>query len=153
MKIRSYQHSDAVSLCTLFFETVHCVNANDYSQAQLNAWTSQIPDANLWHQRMTKNTTLVAVDDEQIIGFGELADKNHIHMLFCRYDRVRTGVGARLLVALEKADLQPPQTSFTTFASTTARAFFEAQGYRVIKQRTFVRNSVELCNFAMEKHV
>lgn len=41
----------------------------------------------------------------------------------------------------------------TTHASITARTFFEARGYRVVRQQQVERQSVALTNFVMEKPV
>ena len=41
----------------------------------------------------------------------------------------------------------------TTHASITARPFFEARGYRVVRQQQVERQGVALTNFVMEKPV
>jgi len=102
---------------------------------------------------MTEHITLVAEDATEIVGFGELADDRHIHMLFCRHDYVGRGVGSALLVALEAASPAGAQALFTTFASLTARPFFAAQGYRVSRRRWFKRGGAELSNYLMEKQI
>lgn len=38
--IREYQSSDCRELAELFFNTVHTVNARDYTKEQLDAWTT-----------------------------------------------------------------------------------------------------------------
>jgi len=151
--IRPYTGSDTATLCQLFYETVHGVNRADYTPAQLDAWAPKIPNADVWRQRMTENMTLVAEDATEIVGFGELADEGHIHMLFCRHDYVGRGVGGALLAALEAASPAGEQTFFTTYASLTARPFFTAQGYRLTRRRWFKRGGVELSNYLMEKQI
>jgi len=43
MFIREYQSSDCKELAKLFYNTVHTVNAKDYTKEQLDAWaTGQI---------------------------------------------------------------------------------------------------------------
>lgn len=42
MKIRRYNKSDCKILAELFYNTVHTVNARDYSQEQLDVWALKI---------------------------------------------------------------------------------------------------------------
>ena len=38
MQLRPYRTADCAELAALFFDTVHTVNARDYTPAQLDAW-------------------------------------------------------------------------------------------------------------------
>ncbi len=40
MIIRKYKNEDCDSVANLFYETVHSVNAKDYSAEQLSAWAT-----------------------------------------------------------------------------------------------------------------
>ncbi len=40
MVIREYQPTDCKEIIRLFYDTVHSVNAKDYTEEQLNAWTT-----------------------------------------------------------------------------------------------------------------
>lgn len=40
MEIRQYQQSDCKILTELFYNTVHTVNAKDYTVEQLNVWAT-----------------------------------------------------------------------------------------------------------------
>lgn len=40
MKLRKYQASDCKELTDLFYNTVHNVNAKDYTKEQLNVWAT-----------------------------------------------------------------------------------------------------------------
>lgn len=40
MRIRAYQSKDCAALAALFYNTVHTVNARDYTQAQLDVWAT-----------------------------------------------------------------------------------------------------------------
>ena len=41
-KLRSYRPADCQVLADLFYETVHTVNAGDYTEEQLFAWTAAV---------------------------------------------------------------------------------------------------------------
>ena len=38
MQLREYQPSDCAQMAELFYQTVHSVNAKDYTKEQLDAW-------------------------------------------------------------------------------------------------------------------
>ena len=40
MQLRKYQLSDYAQLAELFYQTVHSVNAQDYTREQLDAWAT-----------------------------------------------------------------------------------------------------------------
>lgn len=44
MKIRRYEPGDLAQITALFYDTVHAVNAADYSPEQLDAWADGAPD-------------------------------------------------------------------------------------------------------------
>lgn len=53
--IRKYQFGDQKQIAELFYTTVQTVNAKDYSQEQLAAWTKGNTDPTIWQQRLAKN--------------------------------------------------------------------------------------------------
>ncbi len=67
-------------------------------------------------------------------------------MLFVRQDCLRQGIATALCDQLEKGF-----SSVKTYASITAKLFFEQRGYLVAEKRTVVRNGVQLINFEMKK--
>ena len=42
-------------------------------------------------------------------------------------------------------------TQITTYASITAKAFFEKRGYKTVRKQQVERNGILLTNFVMEK--
>lgn len=40
MQIREYRTSDCKQLAELFYDTVHSINAKDYTEEQLNVWAT-----------------------------------------------------------------------------------------------------------------
>lgn len=72
MYIRSYKEEDAPILRDLFWNTVHTVNAVDYTRIQLDAWAPVEYDRNVWNQRFLDHTTFIVENDGQIVGFGDI---------------------------------------------------------------------------------
>ncbi len=149
MEIRAYRPSDCGELAKLFYDTVHTVNARDYTREQLDAWADGQIDLEQWNRSFLAHESVVAVDGERIIGFGDLADSNYLDRLFVHRDCQGRGVATAICDRLERA----ARGTVVTHASITARPFFEKRGYRVIKERQVERRGVLLTNFVMEKRL
>ena len=148
MELRRYSQEDLPAMAELFYQTVHTVCARDYTPQQLRAWAGGQADAQRWHARFSSFYTLVAVENAQIVGFGNIDESGYIDFLYVHKDFQRCGVATALCDALESV-FQPK--SFTTHASITARPFFEHRGYHVVKRQQVLCRGVEMTNYMMEK--
>ncbi len=146
MEIRAYQPADCKTLTELFYNTVHTVNAKDYAKEQLDAWATGTVDLEKWNQSLEEHFSLVALDGEKIIGFGDIDDTGYLDRLFVHKDYQRRGIATALCNQLECGF-----DSITTHASVTARPFFESRGYKAIKEQQVERQGVFLTNYVMEK--
>jgi len=153
MRIRPYEETDAEAIVTLFYETVHKVNAQDYTPEQLRVWAPVVPDAAAWHERMAKRHTLVAEEKGKIFAFAELDNSGYLDMFYCHHDAQRQGIGSWLYSKVETAALESGLTRMTTDASISARPFFEHQGFSLVKENKIERGGVKLANFTMEKEL
>ena len=72
MQIRPYRSSDLPALTALFYDTVHRVNARDYTPRQLDAWASGSVDAAGWDRSLLAHVSLVALLEGQPVGFADL---------------------------------------------------------------------------------
>ncbi|MFU1856597.1 GNAT family N-acetyltransferase [Sphingobacterium sp. NGMCC 1.201703] len=149
MEIRRYLPSDLTQISQLFYDTVHTVNAADYSKEQLDVWATGKLDLVAWNESFLAHFTLVAVLNNGIVGFGDITTKGYIDRLYVHKDYQGQGIATTLCNALENA-IEIDQ--FTTHASITAKPFFERRGYRVIRAQQVSRNGVELTNYVMEKN-
>lgn len=148
MMIRKYKSTDCACLAQLFYDTVHTVNARDYTEEQLNAWASGCVDLEAWDRSFQKHYTFVAVIDDRIAGFGDMDDTGYLDRLYVHKDFQRRGVAAALCDELEGAVRAPV---YTTHASITARPFFAGRGYRVEKEQQVERGGIFLTNYVMVK--
>lgn len=146
--VRNYQPSDCAALAALFYDTIHRVNARDYSPAQLDAWATGQVDLEQWNSSFLEHYTLVATEGAQIVGFGDMDSTGCLDRLYVHADFQRRGVAAAICDELERAVAAP---RFTTHASITAKPFFEARGYRALYSQQVTRRGVELTNYVMEK--
>ena len=148
MHVRTYQPEDCAQLAQLFFQTVHTVNARDYSPEQLDAWAPGEPDLAAWDRSFRAHHTLVAVADGEIVGFGDLDPAaGYLDRLYVHKDRQGQGVATALCDGLERA----ARGRVVTHASRTALPFFLGRGYRVVRAQQVERRGVTLDNFVMEK--
>lgn len=146
MFIREYISSDCEQLAELFFQTVHAVNAKDYTQEQLNVWASGHIDLSAWNKSFLEHNTRVAVKNDMIVGFGDIDKSGYLDRLFVHKDYQRQGIATALCDELER-DFD----KITTHASITAKPFFLHRGYRVVREQQVLRNTVVLKNYVMEK--
>ena len=77
MKIRRYQQTDCRELAELFYNTVHTVNVKDYTQEQRNVWATGQVDLEKWNQSLQAHFSVVAVENEIIVGFGDFSRKRY----------------------------------------------------------------------------
>ena len=113
MHIRPYRSSDCPALAELFYQTVHAVNARDYSPEQLDAWADGRVELAAWDASFRAHDTRVAVEGGVIVGFADLGPDGYLDRLDVHRDWQGRGVASALCDALPAAR--------TTHASITAR--------------------------------
>ncbi len=150
MIIREYIQSDCIELTKLFYNTVHTVNAKDYTKEQLNVWATGKVDLEKWNQSLLEHYTLIAVESNRIVGFGDIDKTGYLDRLYIHKDYQRKGIAVALCDRLEQAN---NITKIITHASITAKGFFEKRGYSVINQQQVKREGIILINYVMEKNI
>ena len=149
MTLRDYTKTDCAELAELFYDTVHTVNAKDYTQEQLDAWATGEVNLEAWNESFQAHHTVVAEMDGKIVGFGDMDETGYLDRLYVHKDYQRRGVAAAICDALEQ---RTKAAEFTTHASITARPFFEKRGYTVAREQQVERRGVLLTNFVMQKN-
>ena len=145
--IREYRPEDCPEITRLFYQTVHTVNARDYTEAQLDAWADGHPDLEAWNRSLLAHYSLVAIKDGRIAGFGDIDESGYLDRLYVHADYQKMGIASALCGLLEAA----VPGALTTHASITARPFFEKRGYQVKREQQVERKGILLTNFVMEK--
>ena len=147
MIIRQYHSRDCKEITELFYNTVHTVNAKDYTKEQLDAWATGQVDLELWDQSLQAHFSLVAMDAGIIVGFGDIDPTGYLDRLFVHPDYQGLGIASALCDRLEAA----VEGTVVTHASITAKPFFEKRGYRLVKEQQVERQGISLTNFVMVK--
>lgn len=148
IRLRRYTPKDCRYLAELFYDTVHTVNAKDYTQEQLCAWAPGNVDMGQWNQSFLAHTTFIAEKNGCIAGFGDIDETGYLDRLYVHKDFQGEGIATALCNALEESITG---TDYSTHASVTAKPFFEKRGYRVLKAQEVWRQGVCLQNFIMVK--
>lgn len=151
INLRGYCTADLDALGQLFYETVHTVNAADYTPEQLNAWAPGAIDRARWDRTLTEHFTRIAQIGNQIVGFGDLADDGYLDRLYVHRDFQHCGIATALCDALEERARSQGILVVETHASITARPFFEKRGYRAIREQQVERAGVRMTNYVMER--
>ncbi len=103
-------------------------------------------DLSVWDKSFLEHKTLVAVEKDVIVGFGDIGNTGYLDRLFVHKDYQRHGIATALCDQLECGfDM------ITTHASITAKPFFESRGYKVIKGQQVERQGIFLTNYVMKK--
>ncbi|MCI9486344.1 MAG: GNAT family N-acetyltransferase [Lachnospiraceae bacterium] len=150
MQIRTYRSSDCEETAELFYDTVHTVNARDYSKEQLDVWAAGNMDLDRWDQSFSEHESVVAVDGGRIVGFGDIDAAGYLDRLYVHRDHQGKGIATAICNELERA---VGVDEIVTHASITARGFFEKRGYKLVKEQQVERRGIFLTNFVMTKEV
>ncbi len=151
--IREFKPGDVNSLVRLFTDTVHKVNARDYSREQVNAWAPEQADLELWMKRFRGSITLVAEENQTIVGFANLDSSGHIDCFYIHSEHQNKGYGSKLLSAIEQRAKVLGLKKIFTESSITAKSFFLKKGFSLLKQHTVTVRGVKMANFIMEKEI
>lgn len=152
IKLIDYSERYLYEVVALFNETIETVNAKDYTPEQLSKWAQKNPNYQGWANKLETTQTVLAVEsDNRLAGFGNLSDQG-IDCLFVRKDLINQGIGNLLLrTLLERYSKKSDQVMVD--ASITAKAFFERNGFTVLKKNTLCREGVLLTNYTMTCHL
>ena len=148
MTIRPYRSEDCPTLAQIYYETIHTVNAADYTSAQLDAWATGDVDLDVWNGYFLARHSFVAELGGKIVGFSDMDDSGYLGRLYVHKDYQGLGIGKALCEAAEQAVDVP---KYTLHSSVTAKPFYEKLGYRTVEMRQMPRKDQFITIFVMEK--
>ncbi len=153
MIIRKYKSDDCPKIAELFHETVHKVNARDYTKTQLDIWATGKVDIASWDKSFLTNNTLIVEKNGIIVGFGDMQCSGYLDRLYVHKDYQNQGIATLILTNLEQNAVKNGIFKFTTHASITAKSFFIKHAYHVVSENTVIKNNIALTNFIMKKSI
>lgn len=148
---RPFTPTDIKHIIQLFYDTVHTVNAQHYTQEQLDAWAPKDIDRAQWLHDLSRNITFVVTQGDIIVGFAQMSNIGYLDKLFVHKDYQRKGIATLLLQILEQQTRKRGIKEITTEASITALPFFKKHGFTIIKKQDKVVRGVSLINYVMKK--
>ena len=149
--LRPYLPADAPICAAIAEASIAELTADDYTEAQQEAWIASFPDEDELSQRLSAQLTLIATLGESTVGFASLKGGEHIDMLYVHPEAVGQGVATTLVDALEKLAAARGATKLSADVSDTAQSFFAHRGY-VARQRNSIPCGDEwLANTTMAK--
>lgn len=151
IKIRPYHQADARELTDLFYEAVHRVACEAYTDEQINAWAPLPRDYPSWQARFEACPPFVAELDGHIAGFAALEPSGYIDWLYTHPDFQKRGVASALYAYLEEIAKAAGVRRLQVEASHLARHFFKRQGFLVLNRNEVERRGVCLVNWSMDK--
>ena len=95
------------------YDTVHTVNAADYTPAQLDAWAPGKLDESRWNESLLGHDSWVALWDGEIAGFADMDGDGYLDRLYVGRRFQGRGVAGALCSLLEGRSIAPV---FTTHA-------------------------------------
>ncbi|MFD0961349.1 GNAT family N-acetyltransferase [Paenibacillus chungangensis] len=156
MLLRKFHRTDIDQIITLFYETVHTINKQDYTQEQVYAWaspTSLKERKEVWLKALTTHISYVVEMNGDIVGFSDMTLQGYLDRLFVHKEHQRQGIASALVDTLESEANKLRLNQIETDSSITAKPFFERKGYIVVKSQIVERNSTKLMNFKMIKRL
>jgi putative acetyltransferase len=137
LALRPFLPVDTPLLAEIFRESVMELTAEDYTEAQQQAWVSAADDLEAFARRLGGQLTLIATLQGSPVGFASLESAGKIDLLYVHPAAAGQGIGAMLSDALEKLAANRGAEKLTVDASDTACGFFEKRGF-VAQQRNSI---------------
>jgi putative acetyltransferase len=151
LAMRPYLPADTPLLVEIFRASVEELGAEDYSDAQIEAWLTAVDDEAAFGKRVGEQLTLIATLDGSPVGFASLKGHDGIDLLYVHPAAGRQGAASMLVDALEKLAAARGVGKLKVEASDTAQDFFQKRGYVPMQRNTVLRGEEWLANTSMEK--
>ncbi len=153
MLIRRVKRTDIPQISRLYYETIHRVNARDYTAEQIRSWAPRIYPDFFWQRRLRRYNVFVADEDEAVIGFAELSPTGGIDGFYVHHARQQEGVGTALMARLEREARSRGNARLHADVSITAEPFFRRMGFRIVRQQTKIYRNRAFQQAVMEKRL
>jgi putative acetyltransferase len=153
LAMRPMLAADVPLLAEIFRAAIEELTAEDYSEAQQEAWASTADDNAEFGAKLEDDLTLVATFGGAAVGFASLAGNMRIDMLYVHPAAAGQGAAAMLCDALEKLAAARGAKELAVEASDTARGFFQKRDYVEQHRNTITLAGEWLANTTMTKQL
>lgn len=134
LTIRELKEEDARAVLEVHYAAVHGAPINYYDEDRLDEWSPPVDEERiltfLTRSQMEEEITRVAVQDDQIVGFGTVVPSlSELRACYVHPRCNRQGVGRRLVEALEDEARRSGAGWLNLNASLNAEDFYKSMGY------------------------
>jgi putative acetyltransferase len=151
LALRPMLPADVPLLAEIFRESIEELTADEYSEAQREAWASTADDEDAFGKRLVKQLTLVGTMEGSPVGFASLKEPETIDMLYVHPAAGEHGVATMLVDALEKLAAARGAGKLTADVSDSALEFFRKRGFVAQTRNSRPLGGEWLANTTMEK--
>lgn len=151
MIIRLFTEADASTLRQLYHDTIHAINARDYSQDHLTIWAPATYDPAEWLNTFKDNICFVAEINGTIVGFTDTTPSGYLERFFVHKDYQGRGAGSALIKAVITEITNRGGSEILTQASITAKPFFEHYGFELMEEQQETVGDLIFINYLMCK--
>lgn len=150
---RQAEANDIKELKDIFVRTITATCGDDYSDREIEVWTSSSKKTGRWQELVVEQHTIIVEVDGETAGFGSVKLIDYIDFMYVLPDYQGQGVAKALLQHLTDWAVEMGAAELYTHASITARGFFKNQGFSVMYRNEVKKDGVTLINYAMEKNL
>ena len=133
MAVRPARDGDYAAIARLRRQTIRHVNARDYADDVIRRWAAK-ESADTLRASADRCRRWVAVERGRMVGFCEHELNGMLSRLYVHKDHLRKGIGSRLLAVAEASLKALGFAEVTLEATVTARNFYAANGYKLIRR-------------------
>jgi putative acetyltransferase len=151
LAMRPFLPADAPLLSEIFRASVEELTAEDYSDAQREAWAATSDDVVALGARLGRQLTLLGTLAGSPVGFASLKGTDQIDMLYVHPAAAGHGVGTMLIDALEKLAAARGTPRLVAEVSDSAEDFFKRRGFVAQRRNTVSLGGEWFANTTMEK--
>lgn len=151
MKIRRAIFTDIDEIAELYRDTIIAVDAKDYTEEQIGAWSSTWNNQEGWVRRLEDQYFYVALIENKIVGFASVDKFGYFDLLYVHKDFQNQGIATKLAAKIEETAKDLDVKELTVQASVNAKPLFEHLGYKVTGEKHKTVNNVPFTNTILTK--
>jgi len=151
LTMRPFLPADTPLIAEIFRASIDELTADDYSDAQRDAWASAADDEGELGERVGKQLTILGLIGGSPVGFVSLKGTDELDMLYVHPAAAGHGVGSMLLDAVERLAAARGARRLVADASDSAQEFFRKRGFVPTQRNSVPLGGEWLANTTMEK--
>ncbi|MEM5565411.1 GNAT family N-acetyltransferase [Psychroserpens sp. AS72] len=135
IEIREATLDDLPEITSIFRDTVRAINSRDYSEKQIEIWSSGAEDTAIWEERINNLYFIVAEYKNEIVGFAHVTKGCHLDGLYVHKNYQRRTIGSKLLRIVESQIMADGYEVINADSSITSVDFFDSHYFEQIKKQ------------------